>query len=200
MAIAALATGARPDERRARVLQTAVGFAVGHAMVLGLGAVAAVAFGVVLPSSIESGAEALGGALLILFGLVSLWGVAAGGAFGHVHAETDGRRRWHLHFASVRHPHGHSKLPAIMGAVFAVSSLRALTLLQPFGGAASGMAVPALLLLVAVFGAGILLSMSLFGVLLARVLSLGAIQTVGRAAAGLVAIASIALGIYWIGV
>jgi hypothetical protein len=39
--------------------------------------------------------------------------------------------------------------------------------------------------------------MSLFGVILARVLSLGAVETIGRAAAGLVAVASILLGVYW---
>jgi hypothetical protein len=84
-----------------------------------------------------------------------------------------------------------------MGAAFAVSSLRALMLLQPFGDGASSLALPLALLLVALFGLGILLSMSIFGVLLARVLSLGAVDTFGRIAAALVAAASIALGVYW---
>ena len=39
--------------------------------------------------------------------------------------------------------------------------------------------------------------MSLFGVVLARVLSLGAIERLGRAAAATVALASMLLGLYW---
>ena len=48
------------------------------------------------------------------------------------------------------------------------------------------------------FGLGILLSMSLFGVLLARALSAVAIAALGQTAAAFVAIASLALGVYWI--
>jgi hypothetical protein len=51
--------------------------------------------------------------------------------------------------------------------------------------------------LVALFGIGVLLSMSLFGVVLARVLSLRAVSAIGRGAAGMVAVASILLGAYW---
>ena len=86
----------------------------------------------------------------------------------------------------------------MLGAVFAVSSLRALMLLEPFGASAHLLAVPVLLLLNILFGLGILISMSIFGVLLARVLSLGAVETMGRIAAGIVAVASILLGVYWI--
>jgi len=80
-----------------------------------------------------------------------------------------------------------------------VSSLRAIMLLQPFSPDARTMALPALLGLVALFGLGVLLSMSLFGVLLARVLSLKTLSHVGRTAAGLVAVSSILLGAYWMG-
>jgi len=59
------------------------------------------------------------------------------------------------------------------------------------------MALPALFVLIALFGVGILIAMSLFGVLLARVLSLRTVNTLGRAAAGIVAFASIGLGFYW---
>jgi len=84
-----------------------------------------------------------------------------------------------------------------MGAIFAVSSLRALMLLQPFGPEAQALTLPLVLLLVALFGLGLLLSMSLFGVLLARVMSLGTVEAFGRAAAGMVAVASMLLGVYW---
>ena len=85
-----------------------------------------------------------------------------------------------------------------MGAVFAISSLRALMLLEPFGAHARTLALPVVLLLVTLFGFGILLSMSLFGVVFARALSIRAVSVLGRTAAGLVATASVLLGTYWV--
>jgi hypothetical protein len=198
MAIAALAVDARAERRRGQVVQTAVGFAVGHTIVLGIGAGLALGFGWVLPTAFESGAERVGGAILVALGAIGLWGVFSGRAYGHLHQEIGGRTRWHFHFGrSPRHPHTHSAVPTIMGAVFAASSLRALMLLEPFGASAAALAVPVLLLLIMLFGVGILMSMSLFGVLLAGVLSLGAVETLGRISAALVALASILLGLYW---
>jgi fucose permease len=54
------------------------------------------------------------------------------------------------------------------------------------------------LALIGVFAVGILLSMSLFGIAFARVMSARAIQRLGRAAGVLMAVASIALGVFWI--
>jgi hypothetical protein len=201
MAIAALAVDGRSDRGHARIIRTAVGFAFGHALVLGIGATVAVVFGVVVPATVSAGAERVGGLILILLGAVGLWGVASGRAYGHIHTENDGRSRWHVHLGGPtthpRHGHAHSALPTAMGAVFAVSSLRALMLLEPFGARASTLALPIVLLLVALFGLGILLSMSLFGVVFARALSMRAVSLLGRSAAGLVAVASILLGLYW---
>jgi hypothetical protein len=84
-----------------------------------------------------------------------------------------------------------------MGAVFAVSSLRALVLLAPMGTSLTSLAVPVVLLLVVLFGLGILLSMSLFGVVLARLISLQRLEIVGRWAGVVVAAASVLLGAYW---
>jgi len=198
MAITALAVDARANRRRGHVMQTAVGFAVGHTVVLAIGAALALTFGWVLPTAFESGVERLGGAMLIVLGVVGLWGVTSGRAYGHLHKEIGGPTRWHFHFGRSRpHPHTHSSVPALMGAAFAASSLRALMLLEPFGVSAAALAVPVLLVLIILFGMGILASMSLFGVLLAGVLSLGAVDTLGRLSAGLVAVASILLGAYW---
>ena len=202
MAIAALSVEGQTDRRRAHVIRTAVGFAFGHTVVLALGATVAVVFGIVLPAAVSSGAERLGGLLLVVLGALGLWGISSGRAYGHIHQESDGRSRWHLHVsgpgAHPRGAHAHSLLPTAMGAIFAMSSLRALMLLQPFGPDAQALALPAVLLLISLFGLGILLSMSLFGMLLARVLSFRAVAVLGRSAAGLVAIASIALGAYWV--
>jgi nickel/cobalt transporter (NicO) family protein len=202
MAIAALAIDGKPGPVRARAIQTAFGFAVGHTVVVGLGAAAAIVFGIMLPAAFEAGAERVGGVLLVVLGAAGLWSVVSGRAYSHVHSESDGRVRWHLHFAGPNgHPRGvhqHSRLPALVGAAFAISSIRALVLLQPLDHAIKLLALPAVLLLVALFGLGILISMSLFGVVLSRVLSLRAIEALGRAGAVTVAAASILLGIYWI--
>ena len=200
MAIAALSVDGATDRRSRRVITTAVGFAVGHTMVLATGAVIAIIFGVALPAAVSSGAERVGGLILMALGVIGLWGIASRRAYGHIHGAQDGRSRWHFH---VGHPsghavaRGHSILPTVLGAVFAVSSLRALMLLQPFGADARALALPVVLLLVALFGLGILLSMSIFGVLLARLLSIRAVSLLGQSAATLVAIASIGLGGYW---
>ena len=96
----------------------------------------------------------------------------------------------------------HSHVPGILGAVFAVSGLRALTMMAPFGDAGPGgfaASMLTLLYLIAVFAVGIVISMSLFGVVLSRVLGSVWLAThVGRGAAVITALASIALGVYWI--
>ncbi len=201
MAIAALSIDGRTSVRRARVIRTACQFAVGHTLLLGAGVVLALMFGWVLPAAVASGADRAGGGLLVLLGLAGLWSTLSGRAYGHLHVEHGGRPRWHLHFgARAAHPRGHehSTVPTAVGAVFAVSSVRALVLLAPMGSSLSSMAVPTVLLLVLLFGLGILLSMSLFGVVLARVLSLRRLDTLGQLAATIVAAASICLGVYWI--
>ena len=49
-----------------------------------------------------------------------------------------------------------------------------------------------------IFAAGILLSMSLFGVALARLMTARVVTRLGHGAAGLMGVASIALGVFWI--
>ena len=205
MAIAALSFGAAgesPAVQRARAFGVAVRFAVGHALLLGLGAGALVALGWSLPIVVERGGEMLGGALLVGLGVIGLWGVFSGRVYGHSHPDGhEPRARWHLHLGRrERHPlpAAHSHLPTLIGAAFAVSSLRALTLLTPFGHTLSGSPLPTLLMLIAVFAVGILLSMSLFGVAFARVLSATIAARLGQAAATIMAVASIALGVFWI--
>ena len=120
--------------QRARALGIAVRFAAGHALLLALGAGALVALGWSLPIVVERGGEMLGGLLL------SCW-VALGSGASAPDGSTATRMRsstsnWHLHIGRQdRHPlpSAHSHLPTILGAAFAVSSLRALTLLAPFG-------------------------------------------------------------------
>jgi len=203
MAIAALSVGAvgeAPAIARARAVRVAVRFAIGHALLLAGGAGALVALGWSLPIIFERGGEVLGGLLLIVFGIVGLWGVAAGRVYGHMHAHDIGSH-FHLHVGRRDHhpqPAAHSHLPTIVGAAFAVSSLRALTMLAPFGSQVEAASLATLILLIAVFALGILLSMSLFGVAFARLMSARTMQRLGRAAAVATAAASIGLGVFWI--
>jgi hypothetical protein len=207
MAIAALSVGQpaeAPAVRRTRALSVAVRFAAGHAVLLAVGAGALIALGWSLPLVVERGGEVLGGTLLVVLGAGGLWGVAAGRVYGHSHVHAgEPVPHWHLHIGRPdRHPRpaAHSHLPTIIGAAFAISSLRALTMLAPFGEGFDGGTAPLslVLLLVAVFGVGILISMSLFGVAFARLMSARALQRVSGLATGTMAVASIALGVFWI--
>ena len=205
MGIAALSIGSTGESaavQRSRALGIAVRFAAGHALLLTVGAGALIALGWSLPLAFERGGEVLGGTLLIALGGIGLWGVAAGRVYGHTHHHGhEPAAHWHLHIGRRdRHPldTAHSHLPTIVGAAFAVSSLRALTILAPFGESAASATLPMLLGLILVFAVGILMSMSLFGVAFARVMSARAVARLGGFAAGGMALASIALGGYWI--
>ena len=189
MGIAALSIGSAGTTaagRRSRALGIAVRFAVGHALLLALGAGALVILGWSLPLSFERGGEILGGVILIALGGAGLWGVATGQVYAHAHSHTQSAAGWHLHFGN-RDGHplatAHSQLPTIVGAAFAVSSLRALTLLAPFGDSVRTTSLPMLLGLILVFAVGILISMSLFGVAFARLMSTRAIVRMGTASA-----------------
>jgi hypothetical protein len=205
MAIAALSVAPANEPgvaTRARAFGVAVRFAAGHALLLTLGAGALIALGWSLPLVVERGGELLGGVLLIALGGVGLWGVVGGRVYGHTHVHgSEHGPHWHLHIGRRdRHPvaAAHSHLPTILGAAFAVSSLRALTLLTPFGDQIGTAPLGTLLVLIGVFAVGILLSMSLFGVAFAGIMSARVVARLGRGAAGLMAVASIALGVYWI--
>jgi len=205
MAIAALSlapAGDTPALQRSRAFGVAVRFAIGHSVLLALGAGALVALGWSLPLVVERSGELLGGALLIILGGVGFWGVLSGRVYGHTHRHHgEAAPHWHLHIGRLdRHPlpSAHSHVPTIIGAAFAVSSLRALTMLAPFGQGMAAAPLSTLLLLIAVFGVGILISMSLFGVAFARVMSAAIAARLGQAAGLVMASASVALGVYWV--
>ena len=201
MAIAALSVDgpiAAASARRTRALGVAVRFAVGHALLLGAGAGLIVLLGWTIPAGIERGGERLGGTLLVAMGTAALWGLASGRVYGHAHADSrEPRPHWHVHVGRPGHA-AHAHLPTIIGAAFAISSLRALALLTPFGAGLTSASLPFLLSLVTLFAAGILLSMSLFGVGLARVLSTKTLERLGEGAGALVAGSSIVLGLAWV--
>jgi nickel/cobalt transporter (NicO) family protein len=203
MAIAALTVDGSvmtASARRARALGVAVRFATGHALLLGLGTGLIVLAGWTIPTVVERGGEVLGGALLILMGVLALAGIFSGRVYGHTHVHgREPQPHWHLHVGRrERHTASHSHLPTILGAAFAISSLRALAMLTPFGGGLATASLSLLVVLIGLFAVGILLSMSLFGVALARILSADALERVGQAAGMLVGVSSIVLGAAWI--
>jgi len=205
MAIAALSVDPSANTaaaRRARALGVAVRFAVGHAILLAVGAGLLVLVGWSIPSVVERGGEMLGGALLIILGAMTLWGLRSGRLYGHSHRHgQEPRAHWHLHVGRRDHhpaATSHSHLPTMIGAAFAVSSLRALAMLTPFGDRLGAAPLTLLLLLIVVFAVGILLSMSLFGVALARVLSTRALERIGEGAGALVGLSSVVLGVAWV--
>jgi nickel/cobalt transporter (NicO) family protein len=180
MAIATLAMDgdAHPVSRRARAIGVAVRFALGHALLLTVGAGLIVLIGWSIPERVERSGEMLGGALLIVMGVVTLQHLRRHG--------NHGSRRSHSH------------VPTMVGAAFAVSSLRALAMLTPFGADLGNAPLPLLLGLIAIFAAGILCSMVVFGVVLAGVLSTRALHRVGDGAGALVGLSSVILGVAWL--
>ena len=152
---------------------------------------------------VERFGELAGGWMLMALGVAGLWMAMTRRVYGHVHPQGASlHAHWHLHVGSPdQHPAPprHSYVPTLVGGVFAISGLRALTLLTPFGARASQASLVVLLGLVVVFALGILLSMSLFGIVLARTLGTPRIAAVaGQAAATVTAVASVALGAYWV--
>ena len=206
MAIAAL-TLATPlgPYRYARAFGLALRFAVGHALLLALGAGLVLFFGWQIPVRFEQNGEFVGGCLLIALGLCVGWLTVSGRLYVHAHFHENGDRahsHWHLHLGR-RHSHRasiHTVLPGLLGAVFAVSGLRALILSLPLWNTPGGpQHFGALLLLVTVFALGILMSMSLFGIVLAHTLADRRMTgRVARVSAAATAAGSLALGIYWI--
>lgn len=206
MAIAALslATPLGPA-RYARAFGLALRFAVGHALLLAFGTGLVLFFGWQIPARFEQGGEFIGGCLLIALGLAVGWLTVTGRLYLHSHAHDNGHRahsHWHLHVGR-QHSHRptiHTVLPGVLGAVFAVSGLRALVLSLPLWSTPDGAQhVGALLFLVTVFALGILMSMSLFGIVLAHTLADRRMTGhIARCSAAATAIGSLALGIYWI--
>jgi nickel/cobalt transporter (NicO) family protein len=203
MAIAALSVGSPAAVTRARTFRVAVGFAVGHALLLACGSALVIVAGWTIPEIVERFGELAGGWILITLGAAGLWMAITQRLYGHVHPHGASlHSHWHLHVGSRAHhplPQQHTFLPTLLGGVFAISGLRALTLLAPFGAHALQPSLLVLLGLVIVFALGILLSMSLFGIVLAGTLGTPRVAAwAGQGAAVVTAIASVALGAYWV--
>ena len=184
MAITVLSAGESGVDGSGRVsFGVAARFAFGHALLLCGGAVFVLMLGWQIPLAFEQVSEVFAGGLLVLLGSVGLWAMQTGRLYGHDHSA---ERR-------------HSRLPTVLGAVFAVSGLRSLTLLAPFEKVSTvNSSLLILVLLILVFAVGIMLSMCLFGAVLARVWPSRNMTRIGKPAFFVTAVASILLGLYWI--
>ena len=207
MAIAALslATPLGPA-RYGRAFGLALRFAVGHALLLASGAGLVLFFGWQIPVRFEQSGEFIGGCLLIALGLAVGWLTVSGRLYVHAHVHENGHQgahsHWHLHVGR-QHSHRaaiHTALPGLLGAVFAISGLRALVMSLPLWNTAGGAGhFWSLLFLVTIFALGILMSMSLFGIVLAHTLAARRMTgDVARFSAATTAIGSLALGVFWI--
>ena len=201
MAIAALSAHGRDDQVRGKAFRVALRFAFGHAVVLGVSAAAVLLFGWQVPVVLERGGELVSGWLLVVLGGMGFWVLINREVYTPAHVHSSNLAR-HLSFGSQnqRSTHAlHAYIPTALGAIFAVSGLRALTLLTSFSGAEAE-SLLALLGFVTIFTMGIVLAMCSFGMLLAQLMSSRILLGVSRIAAGVTAAASILLGIYWLAV
>ena len=203
MAIAALSVRGRDERLKGKALGVALRFACGHALLLGAGAAAVVLAGWEVPSALERGGELVSGWLLIALGGTGAWALVSGEVSARTRPRDDSPRVGFGLHGGDRHRHQapglRSHVPPILGAIFAVSSLRTLTLFTSVGGVETvNESLLALLGFVTVFAGGIMLAMCSFGVLLAQLLSSRMLFGVSRLATGATATASIILGIYWI--
>jgi hypothetical protein len=197
MAIAALAVAGDPPVAR-RTVVVAVRFAAAHALLLAAGAGAVLVLGWNIPVLVERAGEFAGGVILIVLGGMGVWLAATRRIYVHTHEHgAPPHAHWHVHVGRrERHPHpfGHAHVPGVVGAVFAVGGLRALTLMLPFGDRSFAVLLP----LIGIFAVGILSSMSLFGIVLARALGTAGTARVGRVAGVATSVASVGLGVYWV--
>jgi hypothetical protein len=179
---AAMATlGLAPGKRWA-ALGTALRFALGHAVALGILSSFCLGAGLVLSESFEQRAEVLGGAVLVALGTAAFFFPSA---LGHGHPHLPG------HGAD----HRHRRLSLTAGALLAVSGVRALLIALAPLLVAGDFKLRGLAYLPG-FALGILLSMGTLGLLL----SLG-LTRLGEAALRrtyrLAAAGSGALGLAW---
>ncbi len=183
MAITALSVGSPTTFTRRRTFRVALGFAFGHAMLLAAGTTLVVIAGWTIPILVERTGEVAGGCILIALGLAGLWVAMTRPLHGNTHP-----------------PHGshrHSHVPTMLGAVFAISGLRTVTLLTPLGGHDGS--IMAVLGLILIFSLGILLSMSLFGIVLAGTLGAPRVSAwATQAGAVVTAVGSVGLGAFWV--
>lgn len=175
-AITAFGAAAGRDFRR--VVFFALRFAAGHAVVIAIAGLLGRFGRQLLSPAWESGFEIGGGTLLVLTGLLLLFGLLTGKVSVHEHHHIhhgDDHSHYHVHLANqhahpVRHKHTHGVFAVVLGGLFAMGGVRSVILVVPMALAGSNFEA---LLRVGVFALGIVLSMVGYAFLTQR--ALGAI-------------------------
>ena len=198
--IVAVSTLAGKGGSRGDAARLGLRFGIGHAGVLLILCTLSLTWNFSVSTVWEVRAEIFGGALLVLLGIWTLleWLKEAGYIHSHQHTHSEADKphdHYHFHWKgehSKKHIHPHTS--TIMGAVFALSGLRAL--LMTAVPILQSKSLWSILLYLGVFGLGIVLSMTIWGLILGLALQ-------GRKSGHWVSLAlslsSLALGIYWIG-
>lgn len=182
-----------------------VQFGLGHTGVLGGVCLLCLLCRFSIPAGFERGAEIFGGVLLIIMGLWmtrDLFGVRV---YAHRHRhEHDGSAHEHVHLhigdPEAPHPalHGHPHATTLFGGLFAFSGARAMLTMVAFllGNLPS---IPALVVYLLLFGAGIVFSMSLYGALVSRFYTLAARHAiVFQGVTLLTVLATVGTGFIWL--
>lgn len=177
-------------------------FGFGHMMTLLIFGVIGLITGRVIPQSFERKAEIFGGSLLILIGLMILYELTKKNVYAHQHSHDHPEEpHSHMHIHN-HHPHAnkhiHTHQATLIGGLFAFSGLHSLLIMVPIVLAANIWEGSSYIL---VFGVGVIISMSLYGLLIGKFMNITRDSVlINRATSILTALISITLGIYWIGV
>lgn len=196
LAITALAS--RENSRR-EISLMGLRFGLGHMGLLVLLSTAALIWNFTVSSLWATRAEMLGGSLLIVLGFWTFteWLKEVGYIHSHEHTHGEGKRRhshFHFHWQGVHSAdHVHPHFSPFLGALFALSGLRALLLSTVPLLQARSMAWA--LLYILVFGAGIVTSMSIYGLIIGS--RLGSLLRRGGVTL-LLSAASVSLGFFWV--
>lgn len=176
-------TGPGGKGRRHLAFQTALRFALGHAVVLGVLAGVCLAAGVGLSQTFTEWAEIFGGAVLLGVALTALFFPSA-------------LHHGHPHLPGHDHNHRHARVSGAAGALMAVSGVRALLLALPPLLVGGGFNLAAWAYLPS-FAVGILIGMGAVGLLLSEGLGL-LTDRLGRWVERGAYLASAAVGAVWI--
>lgn len=168
---------------------------IGHSLTVVLAGGVLASSGLQMPERFEAMAERIVGVVLVLLGVFAI--SRAQKLHGHWHVH-DGKQHWHLHShrASAAHAHDHGALMGI-GMLHGFAGTGALVVALPVTIAGSRAGA---LTVLAAFGLGTILSMSLFSAAAGWLLSTttGVSRRIHRTTIVLAGLLSVAVGVWWI--
>lgn len=182
----------RPGPRAA--VEFGVRWGVGHAIAVLVVGTLLILLGVQVPGGIETGLEAVVGAVLIGLGAWVLWSSRTLRA--HEHVEPGGEWVTHVHVHGDRSHHRHGHALGIVGALHGLAGTGPVVALIPLTMSDSRWIGAGYLLL---FGIGTVVGMALYALAVGALYGQSArrSEVVARALAILVGLASVGVGIWW---